>query len=76
MPQLILGPRSSKELDESWIVDRSDRVGPPLVGLGDVESVVRCERVVYGIGSARMLERWLQTRRLDLGERRMTTVAI
>jgi hypothetical protein len=76
MADLVVTPGAAQEVDESRIVDRRDRCGPPVVGLDEFEPLVGGERVVDRIRSTGVLERRLQPRRLDLGQRSVTAMAV
>ncbi len=76
MTDLVVVPGAFEESHETWIVDRLDRCGLPVRRLGQREPVVAGQRVVDGVGSARVLEWRLQPRRLDLGERRVTAMTV
>ena len=73
---LIVGPRTLEEVDQAGVVDRGDRVDPPLGGLDHREPVVAGERVTDGVRPTRMLERRLQPGRLDLGQRRVVAMTV
>ncbi len=63
---LVLRPRGREEPHQTGIVHRLDRRDPPLGGLVDREAAVGLQRRPDHLGPARLLERRLEPRRLDL----------